>query len=297
LQALATQTEAPPFEVIVVENGSFDGTGLVATDFSHRSPFVLGVVSADQWQGASYARNVGIRHARSERVMFCDADDVVSQWWVAHGAKCFGCCDLWSGNAILLADDDFADDLAGIRRRFGDRPEWLPPRQREMLPYPVIMGGNFGATKEVLRSLGAFDQSFPVAGEDNDLAFRAYQAGVPIFDAPSLRIGFRGKWDLRSRTEVGRTSALAHALIASRYDAWSDSRLPTWHLELIRCLLASARMLIVPSRRDWIGLRIRWAIGLGLAEGVIRYRYLHRLPDPLMGLGWLEDEPKGGGGQ
>lgn len=290
LEALSAQHDPPPFEVIVVDNGSTDGTRSVVRGFAASAPFELSVVSADQWQGASYARNVGIRHARSDRVMFCDSDDVVSQWWIEHGARCFDSCDLWSGAATLLEDADVEQSLDEIRRRFGDDGEWVPPEQREAESFPVIMGCDFGATKTILREVGGFDQSLPSAGEDNDLGFRAARAGVPIFSAPSVRIGYRGKWDVRSRKHVGHSSALAHALIASRYGAWGESHFPRWHVEIIRCLVAGLRMLLVPGRRDWVGWQVRWSIALGLGEGAIRYRYLRRVPKTRLGLGWLDFE-------
>lgn len=287
LEALATQEGAGSFEVIVVDNRSTDDTAVVARKFASQGRLDLRVVSANELPGTSFARNVGIRHATSERIMFCDADDVVSQWWIALGAKAFDTCDLWSGSAIPLTHDEFTGDLKEIRRRFGDDPTWETPQRRAPKTFPVVFGGNFGATRSVLRSIGAFDQSFPAAGEDNDLGFRINRSGTPIVDALSVRIGYRGKSNTQTLAKACRAGAIAHTLLATRYDAWADSHMPRWYSEMARCLAAGLRMLIRPQRRDWVGLRVRWAIARGLAEGTIRYQYLRRLPEPMLGLGWF----------
>lgn len=277
LEALATQEDAPPFEVLLVDNRSTDGLAEVLSSEVARA-LPLRRIQADEAQGASYARNVGIARSRAHLLMFCDADDVVSRWWLRQGVKTFEVSPLWSGSAILLSDADLEGSLHRIRETFGDSPDWRPPVHEQTGAFPVLMGGNFGATREVLAQLGGFDQSLPSAGEDNDLAFRAQRAGIGVPVAKTVRIGYRGKWDLSSRVRLAHASAGAHALIATRYDAWGDSPYPPWPVELARTA-GSGLKLALRRERDWSGWRLRAAAATGLAKGAIRYRLPGGLPE------------------
>lgn len=288
LEALQTQIDAPPFEVIVVDNASSDDLSRVIEPFQ-ASDLDVRLLRAIDHQGASYARNAGIAASRADLLMFCDADDVVSARWVAQGAAAFGAADLWTGTAILLPEGSFDRSLEGVRELFDAPPapnDRVTPAESEISgELPVMMGGNFGARRDLLVRLGGFDQSFPLAGDDNDLAFRARRAGQPLSSAAHVRVGCRGHWAASDQLRISRRSARAHCLLMQRYDAWSSSRMPAWHVELLRCFGAGLKMLLRMQPRDWFGLAQRATIALGLAEGTIRYRWLRRIPPAQIGLG------------
>ena len=72
LRAVLVQT-APPAEVIVVDDGSSDATRTIAASFG---PPV--VVLSGPARGAAHARNAGAAAARGARLMFLDADDLLT---------------------------------------------------------------------------------------------------------------------------------------------------------------------------------------------------------------------------
>lgn len=303
LEALHTQVGAPAFEVVVVDNRSTDDLDGAVRPFMESGP-PLRVVRADGHQGSSYARNRGIAAARAPYVMFCDADDVVSRHWVATGAAAFATAPIWTGSVTHLPAAVFEQGLEAVRDLLGDGPRPQDGPGREVPgPFPVLMGGDFGASRELLVAVGGFDQSFPHAGDDNDLAFRVLRVGHRLVEMPQVRVASRGKTSLQTAHRIAFRSARAHALLADRYGLWERSRATTWASEPVRCLGAAVKMAAHPTRADWRGLASRTAMASGTLAGAVEYHLLRRRPAPQVGLGLDPDDtalpgekPQGAGG-
>jgi glycosyltransferase involved in cell wall biosynthesis len=93
LQAIARQ-RVKPFEVIVVDNNSTDGTAVIAAAF----PFVQ--LLHEPRQGVVYARDRGFDAARGDVIARIDADTLVDPGWVATLQRLFAnpACDLVTGS-------------------------------------------------------------------------------------------------------------------------------------------------------------------------------------------------------
>ena len=77
LAALCEQQYPADWEVVVVDNGSTDGSGERAGRFASRFP-KLQVARATAGAGPAYARNVGASLARGDAIVFVDQDDQVA---------------------------------------------------------------------------------------------------------------------------------------------------------------------------------------------------------------------------
>jgi glycosyltransferase involved in cell wall biosynthesis len=84
LEALARQTH-PSFEVIVVDDGSTDGTGEFLRSVGEQHPDLhFRWLTNDQNVGATASRNRGIREARGRFVACLDSDCIADPHWLEH---------------------------------------------------------------------------------------------------------------------------------------------------------------------------------------------------------------------
>ena len=85
LKALEQQDTDLVYEVVLVDNGSTDGTRKLMEDWArkdHRDSVRVYVVDASATPGIPAARNAGARVASGRVLAFCDADDEVTPGWV-----------------------------------------------------------------------------------------------------------------------------------------------------------------------------------------------------------------------
>ena len=165
LDGLAAQVGAPPFEVIVVDDGSSDGTHESLTT-RHGDPFEIVALRLSPNRGPAAARNAGWRSSRSELVCFTDDDCVPDRDWLATLLAAARDTDIAQGRTI--PDDAQAENYGPFSRTMH-------------VPYEegFYETCNIVYRRSLLEKLGGFDESFRFPyGEDTDLAWRAREAGA-----------------------------------------------------------------------------------------------------------------------
>ena len=103
IESLAAQKTQYTYEVILINDGSTDGTRELAEDAVNRYPVFRCIHQGNQGSGA--ARNQGMRNARGEYLLFVDADDTTSPNYVEELVSCvkssgadMGICAYYSFN-------------------------------------------------------------------------------------------------------------------------------------------------------------------------------------------------------
>ena len=187
LDALAAQEVPVPWEVVVADNGSTDGTRELAASWHDRLP--VRVVDASAHAGVNHARNRGVHTARGDLVLCCDADDVVQPGWVAaywhtrdewDMAGGFIGVDALNGPEALARH---ADVKYGGLNQFG----WLK----------TFMGCNFAFHRRVFTAISGFDEGFSGGCDDVDFAFRGQLAGFRLGYVPEAAVAYRLRETLR----------------------------------------------------------------------------------------------------
>lgn len=112
LAALAAQDLAEPYEVILVDNGSTDGTAEIAE--RHGAP--VRVIRQDN-RGPAEARNRGAAEASGSVLAFTDADCMPCPGWLSAGLACLSSADLVQGRVTAEA---------GVPIGPFDRSLWVP---------------------------------------------------------------------------------------------------------------------------------------------------------------------------
>lgn len=74
LESVYNQADAPPFEVIIIDDGSTDNSEEIADSYAHRSDTT---VVHQRNMGVGEARNTGLRLAKGQYIFFIDSDDVI----------------------------------------------------------------------------------------------------------------------------------------------------------------------------------------------------------------------------
>jgi glycosyltransferase involved in cell wall biosynthesis len=83
LHALFRQT-APSWELIVIDNGSTDGTGSYLAGVQDASPVPVTVIANGTNRGFPAAINQGLQYARGEYLVLLNNDVVVTEGWLSQ---------------------------------------------------------------------------------------------------------------------------------------------------------------------------------------------------------------------
>ncbi|MCU1449800.1 MAG: glycosyl transferase family 2 [Acidimicrobiales bacterium] len=181
LAALAAQEDGSPWELVVSDNGSTDGTPECVERWADRLP--VRVVDASRRPGPGHARNVGVAAARGRSILMCDADDVVAPRWRGGLATALQTHELATGPL------DRETLNAGYDRRWGGPAITAGPRlaYRHLV---MIPGGNLAFRRTVFDDIGGFDPSLR-RGEDVDFVWRALRKGARIGFADDAVVQYR----------------------------------------------------------------------------------------------------------
>jgi glycosyltransferase involved in cell wall biosynthesis len=265
LDALAAQEWSGEWEVLVVDNGSTDGTADLVRSAGEVDSRVRLVSAADR-PGLNYTRNVGLEAASGVSVALCDADDVVAPGWVAAMGE-------------ALADHEMVTGALELDRL---NPRWLADSRgrghESQLPtfhgiFSWAHGNNIGLRRETLEGLGGFDEEVLIGSDDVELSLRAWQAGIDLEFVPDAIVHYRYRSDAADLWRQGRNYGRSRPLVLARL---RQDGLPTpspvagWRSWL--WLVANLHRLRTPEgRASWT-----WVAGnrLGHLEGSIRYRTL-----------------------
>jgi GT2 family glycosyltransferase len=203
------------FEVVVVEDGSRDATGEIASSF----PEPVRVVAQEN-AGVAAARNRGVGEAGGELIAFCDADDVLLPQHLEALVEVY---DRRGGIATSNCYWLYPGGIDAARTRYKGR---FPRPDRQRL---AILEQNFVSTmslfpKTLVGEVGPFDTGLEVA-EDWDFWLRAIYAGHRVSLQPNpLALYRRGTGLSTDEARMGRHAEAVLRKALARRDLGPEER-------------------------------------------------------------------------
>jgi glycosyltransferase involved in cell wall biosynthesis len=147
IESVLGQTE-PPAELLVIDDGSSDGTAGIVSQFSERGANLI----QQPPQGAAVARNRGVKLARHELLAFLDADDL----WTSTKLE-QQCAELRSDTALEM--------VFGHVRNFVSSDVEPATRARLRCPEESVPGPHVGTMlirRESFERVGLFETEWAI---------------------------------------------------------------------------------------------------------------------------------------
>lgn len=221
LDALDRQEGAPPFEVVIVDNGSVDGTVEVAAAHPRADRIVH-----EPDPGSYRARNAGIAVARADLVAFTDVDCRPDPGWVVAGVAALNAASLVGGRVVQEVGAD-----ASPWARY-DAGTYLD-QEAMVSEQGVAATANLFVRRAVLDSVGWFDPDLE-SGGDVELCGRARDAGHSLVYESACVVRHRARASAKEMWRLHRRLAAGWGALAARGrrpPAWRDLAMwepPTW---------------------------------------------------------------------
>lgn len=262
LLALSEQEVDEPWEVVIADNGSRDGTRELAASFAPRLP-ALQIVGEPR-RGRHHACNSGAEAARAQLLVFIDGDDEVAPGFLLSMLN-------------ALRSNPFVGGRLEHRKL---NPAWMigtgevqtagPLAEAGFLPF--VMGACLGIDRSIFLQVGGF-HDMPYC-EDIDLSWRLQLAGTAIHFAPEAVTHYRQRDRLTSMYRQHRNFGTGLALLYRHYAAFGMKRRTTraaavdW-VRILRGLLRAR------SKNERARLARRLGRAVGRLRGSVRYGVLY----------------------
>ena len=179
LDSLFNQTyPKDEYEVIVVDDGSTDGTEELLKEYAKNAPCTLKYFKQEN-RGPAAARNAGIKHAAGDIVCFLDDDCIADKNWIMNMVDKFNEDKVGGvgGKIIVTPSDHLIEpkiDQSGLINTWSS-----------------LSGCNMAFKKDILDDINGFDPLFRFGAEDNDICIRVRLKGYTLKYAPEAIVFLR----------------------------------------------------------------------------------------------------------
>jgi GT2 family glycosyltransferase len=186
LRSLRTNTDprVTPYELIIVNNGTRDGSGAYLRRLARSANVKL--IENERNNYFAGGNNQGIRAARGKFVLLLNADTLVGPGWLE---RLLACAEREAAIGVVGPYTNGAVGHQWVREPryrspeqvFGFARRWAKEHEGRWKDVHRVIGFCFLIKREVLRKVGLLDERFGPGGyEDYDYCIRARHAGYKV---------------------------------------------------------------------------------------------------------------------
>ncbi|MFC7678023.1 glycosyltransferase family 2 protein [Paenibacillus sp. GCM10028914] len=204
-----------PYEIIVVDNGSTDGT----VDVCRQEGITF--ISLANNAGFPAACNKGLKIATGDTLLLLNNDVIVSRNWLSNMLECLNSS---ADIGIVGPLTNYASGKQQIEMPYTNLEEMAEqlnePDSGKWLPVDRIVGLCFLFKRELMEQIGLLDERFsPGHYEDDDYCYRARQAGYTFRLAGDVFIFHHGSASF-SRQDRSKVESLIENNRQKFIDKW-----------------------------------------------------------------------------
>ncbi|MBW2143092.1 MAG: glycosyltransferase [Deltaproteobacteria bacterium] len=203
LESIKHNTPEVHYEVIIVDNGSSDGT----TEYLQRIENDVKIIKNEKNLGFAKACNQGAFAAQSKYILFLNNDVKVNTGWLeplisildddldvaAVGSKLlFPDGTIQHAGVVIIDDRKLPDPLVGRHIHYRKEPD--APEANQRCVYQALTAACLLVRKSAFQEVGAFDEGYWNGYEDVDLCFKLQKnGGFLVYEPKSSAVHYESQ--------------------------------------------------------------------------------------------------------
>ena len=245
IQSIFNQDYKEPYEVIIIDGMSKDGTYELLKKLQKKYKFIL---LQNPVLNAAAGRNTGIKNAKGEYTAFIDGDAIADKDWLSQIKKTFEKHKDVTGVGgpdLLPKDTTYRSKMIGqiMSSPVASGGKLNPSTQHTLMEEEKLADHiptcNLCLKKEVFEKVGMFDETF-VKGQDLELNHRIRKNGYKLLYSPNIKVVHHRKHHMKDFTsQIYKWSKAKVAIIKKHGINGLVGHIYLWPMYFILVLIAS----------------------------------------------------------